>query len=70
MGISIINDISAGSIDDQMFSILSKYDVPYVIMHMKGKPDVMQKKPHYNNVTKEIIDFEQKNQTCKQIRDK
>ena len=45
MGISIINDISAGSIDDQMFSILSKYDVPYVIMHMKGKPDVMQKKP-------------------------
>ena len=43
MGISIINDISAGSIDDQMFSILSKYDVPYVIMHMKGKPDVMQK---------------------------
>ena len=57
MGISIINDISAGSIDDQMFSILSKYDVPYVIMHMKGKPDVMQKKPHYNNVTKEIIDF-------------
>ena len=57
MGISIINDISAGSIDDQMFSILSKYDVPYVIMHMKGKPDVMQKKPNYNNVTKEIIDF-------------
>ena len=57
MGISIINDISAGSIDDQMFSILSKYQIPYVIMHMKGKPDVMQKKPEYNNVTKEIIDF-------------
>jgi len=57
MGISIINDISAGSIDDEMFTILSKYDIPYVIMHMKGKPDVMQKKPEYNNVTKEIIDF-------------
>ena len=57
MGISIINDISAGSIDDQMFSILSKYDIPYVIMHMKGKPDEMQKKPEYNNATREIIDF-------------
>ena len=57
MGISIINDISAGNIDDQMFSILSRYDIPYVIMHMKGKPDVMQKKPEYNNVTREIIDF-------------
>ena len=57
MGISIINDISAGSIDDQMFSILSKYDIPYVIMHMKGKPEEMQKKPEYNNATREIIDF-------------
>ena len=57
MGISIINDISAGSIDDQMFSILSKYQIPYVIMHMKGKPDVMQKKPEYKNVTGEITDF-------------
>ena len=57
MGISIINDISAGNIDDQMFTILSRYDIPYVIMHMKGKPDVMQKKPEYNNVTREIIDF-------------
>ena len=57
MGISIINDISAGSIDDKMFSILSKYDIPYIMMHMKGKPDVMQKKPEYNNATREIIDF-------------
>tara|TARA_B100000963_G_scaffold82604_1_gene70393 strand:+ start:17297 stop:18067 length:771 start_codon:yes stop_codon:yes gene_type:complete len=57
MGISIINDISAGSIDDKMFSILSKYDIPYIMMHMKGKPDVMQKNPEYDNVTGEIIDF-------------
>ena len=57
MGVSIINDISAGRFDDQMLSLLSKYNLPYVIMHMKGKPDLMQKQPTYNNVTAEIINF-------------
>ena len=43
MGASIINDISAGSFDDKMFSLLSKYELPYVVMHMKGIPTSMQK---------------------------
>ena len=57
MGVSIINDISAGSIDSEMFSLISKYNIPYVVMHMKGKPISMQKQPKYRNVTTEIIDF-------------
>ena len=57
MGVSIINDISAGSIDSEMFSLVSKYNIPYVVMHMKGKPISMQKQPKYTNVTTEIIDF-------------
>ena len=57
MGVSIINDISAGSIDSEMFSLISKYNIPYVMMHMKGKPISMQKQPKYRNVTTEIIDF-------------
>tara|TARA_A100001011_G_scaffold155390_2_gene163899 strand:+ start:7648 stop:8418 length:771 start_codon:yes stop_codon:yes gene_type:complete len=57
MGVSIINDISAGSIDNEMFSLISKYNIPYVVMHMKGKPISMQKQPKYRNVTTEIIDF-------------
>ena len=57
MGVSIINDISAGSFDDKMLSLLGKYKLPYVIMHMKGTPASMQKQPKYRNVTREIIDF-------------
>ena len=60
MGVSIINDISAGSIDNQMLLLLSKYNLPYVIMHMKGKPASMQKQPIYTNVTIEIVDFFEK----------
>jgi dihydropteroate synthase len=56
-GASIINDISAGSMDETMISIASSLKVPYVLMHMKGKPDNMQKSPHYENVTREVLDF-------------
>lgn len=56
-GASIINDISAGSMDEAMISIVSSLNVPYVLMHMKGRPDNMQKSPHYENVTREVLDF-------------
>ena len=56
-GASIINDISAGSIDDKMFKTVAELNVPYILMHMKGKPDNMQKEPDYQDVTKTVLDF-------------
>jgi dihydropteroate synthase len=56
-GASIINDISAGSMDETMISIVASLNVPYVLMHMKGKPDSMQQSAHYENVTREVLDF-------------
>ncbi len=56
-GANIINDISAGSIDDKMLTTVAKLNVPYVLMHMKGNPRNMQKDPKYKNVTNEILYF-------------
>ena len=54
-GASIINDISAGNIDADMFTTISKLKVPYIIMHMQGAPKTMQNKPTYNNITQELL---------------
>jgi dihydropteroate synthase len=56
-GASIINDISAYELDNQMPQIAKKYGAPYIIMHMQGTPQTMQKNPSYINVTSEIISF-------------
>jgi len=56
-GASIVNDISAGSMDADMIKTVSSLNVPYVLMHMQGTPQTMQQEPHYENVTKEILDF-------------
>lgn len=56
-GASIINDISAGSIDNKMISTVAALQVPYVLMHMQGTPQTMQQQPIYENVTKEVLDF-------------
>lgn len=56
-GASIVNDISAGSMDDEMVSTVASLRVPYVCMHMQGTPQNMQGNPQYENVTKEIFDF-------------
>lgn len=55
--ISIINDISAGELGPKMFETISKLQVPYIIMHMQGTPDHMQKSPIYNHVTQDIIQY-------------
>lgn len=55
--VNIINDISAGELDDKMFDSIAKLNVPYILMHMKGSPDNMQENPKYNNVIKEIINY-------------
>lgn len=66
-GASIINDISAGEMDKQMIETVGKLNVPYVCMHMKGVPENMQHQTHYENVTKEILDFFiKKIEECKQ----
>lgn len=56
-GAGIINDISAGSIDNKMFSTVASLKVPYVLMHMQGTPQTMQQSPQYDNVTREVLDF-------------
>jgi dihydropteroate synthase len=56
-GASIINDISAGSMDESMISMAASLHVPYVLMHMKGFPKTMQQSAQYENVTKEVLDF-------------
>ncbi|WP_196895100.1 dihydropteroate synthase [Aureivirga marina] len=53
-GAAIINDISGGVMDDEMLDVVAKYDVPYILMHMKGTPQTMQKNPTYDNLIKEI----------------
>jgi len=56
-GADIINDISAGEMDNTMFDTIAQLQVPYIIMHMQGTPKNMQNKPVYNNVVVEIISY-------------
>ncbi len=56
-GAQIINDISAGEMDKNMFDIIAKLKVPYIIMHMQGTPQNMQENPTYNNVVTEVISY-------------
>ena len=54
-GASLINDISAGKMDEQMLSTIAKLKVPYIMMHMKGTPQTMQSLTDYKNITKEVL---------------
>jgi len=54
-GASIINDISAGLLDEKMFDIVGHYKVPYIMMHMKGTPQNMQKFAIYDDVMKDML---------------
>lgn len=54
-GAAIVNDISAGLLDKEMFSTIARLGIPYIIMHMKGTPKNMQAAPHYDNLLKEIF---------------
>ena len=56
-GATIVNDISAGSIDNKMIQTIAELKVPYVMMHMKGTPQSMQQNAVYENVTREVLDF-------------
>lgn len=56
-GADIINDISAGSYDERLPEIAAEYEVPYVLMHMKGTPETMQTMTSYDDVVLEIMSF-------------
>ncbi|MBQ0023515.1 MAG: dihydropteroate synthase [Prevotellaceae bacterium] len=55
LGADIINDISGGELDKNMFETVAKLSVPYILMHMKGTPQTMQQAPHYDDLMKEIL---------------
>jgi dihydropteroate synthase len=55
-GASLVNDISAGSIDPTLIETVAGLRVPYVLMHMKGLPSHMQDQPEYENVVLEVFD--------------
>lgn len=56
-GASIVNDISAGSMDEAMYETVAQLQVPYILMHMQGNPKTMQLRPAYKDVKTEVLDF-------------
>ena len=56
-GADIINDISAGNLDLEMFDIVADLNIPYIMMHMQGTPQTMQDNPHYNCIEKEVVNY-------------
>jgi dihydropteroate synthase len=56
-GASMVNDISGGEMDPDMIPVVGSLRVPYICMHMQGKPEDMQKSPVYTDVVGELLDF-------------
>jgi len=56
-GAHIVNDISGGDADTEMFKVISKIKVPYILMHTQGCPETMQKNPLYNDVIADILKY-------------
>jgi dihydropteroate synthase len=54
-GASLINDISAGNLDSKMLEVVAKYNVPYIMMHMRGTPETMQSLTSYDDIVKEML---------------
>ena len=54
-GAAIINDISAGNLDDKMLEVIAQYNVPYIMMHMRGTPETMQSMTEYEDIVKEVL---------------
>ncbi len=68
LGADIINDISGGQLDNKMIDVVSKHQIAYVLMHMQGTPQNMQKNPNYENVVKDIhAYYEAKLEHCKSV---
>jgi dihydropteroate synthase len=56
-GAALINDISAGNLDEKMIEVIASNNVPYIMMHLRGTPQTMQSQTNYDNIIKEIITY-------------
>ena len=56
-GAAIINDISGGGLDPEMYRTVSRLQVPYILMHMKGDPQTMQSLTDYTDIMLEVLDY-------------
>jgi dihydropteroate synthase len=56
-GAGLINDISGGELDPEMFKTVARLKVPYILMHMRGSPQSMSRLSTYDNLLKEVVDY-------------
>ncbi|MDR2275923.1 MAG: dihydropteroate synthase [Sphingobacterium sp.] len=56
-GVHIINDVSGGTLDEEMFATVAKYQVPYILMHMRGTPEDMQQQTEYSDIVTDVATF-------------
>jgi dihydropteroate synthase len=56
-GACMVNDVSGGSLDSQLFETVAKLKVPYVLMHMRGTPQTMKSLTGYEDIVKEVVDY-------------
>jgi len=56
-GASVVNDISGGTIDENMFKCVSELNVPYILMHIQGTPQNMQENPTYKDVVSDVLNY-------------
>ena len=54
-GVALINDISGGEMDAEMFPTVAALGVPYILMHMQGTPQTMQQAPHYDHLLRDVF---------------
>jgi len=56
-GVHIVNDVSGGTLDEDMFATVAKYQVPYILMHMRGTPENMQEQTEYTDIVTDVATF-------------
>jgi dihydropteroate synthase len=56
-GAALINDISAGSLDEKMMEVIASNNIPYIMMHMRGNPKTMQSQTNYDHIINEMITY-------------
>ncbi len=56
-GVDIINDVSGGTLDENMFDVIARYNIPYILMHMRGTPQTMQTLTDYEDFIEEVMRF-------------
>ena len=57
LGVHIINDITAGGGDDEMYTVVAHHDAIYIAMHIQGSPQTMQADPQYDSVTLDVLSY-------------